>query len=166
MTAQQGVYLDSCMLLSLFLADSGYGAAEQWLRRQGEAAILRRERLQLLEPRASDVLQARAWLQDTNSPTRTAHPRHSRQSADPGGASPGSGPSLDQRAAHLSRRVLEQAVEPVIGCPTASTAKPQGSHRCVGAPQPFSAPTRNVKPTPRTVCSSWGRPGRSILRRR
>jgi len=40
MTAQQGVYLDSCVLLSLFLADSGYGAAEQWLRRQGEAAIL------------------------------------------------------------------------------------------------------------------------------
>ena len=84
-----GVYLDSCVLLSLFLADSGYGAAEQWLRRQGDAAILvshwllvevagvvslcvrrgelsaeraaaihaefecfRRERLQLLEPRA------------------------------------------------------------------------------------------------------------------
>ena len=105
MTAQQGVYLDSCVLLSLFLADSGYGAAEQWLRRQGEAAILvshwllvevagvvsmcvrrgdlsaeraaaihaefecfRRERLQLLEPRANDFLQARAWLQDTNSP--------------------------------------------------------------------------------------------------
>lgn len=105
MTARQGVYLDSCMLLSLFLADSGYGAAEQWLRRQGEAAILvshwllvevagvvslcvrrgelsaeraaaihaefdcfRRERLQLLEPRASDFLQARAWLQNTNSP--------------------------------------------------------------------------------------------------
>ena len=40
MTARQGVYLDSCVLLSLFLADSGYGAAEQWLRLQGEAAIL------------------------------------------------------------------------------------------------------------------------------
>jgi hypothetical protein len=39
MTARQGVYLDSCVLLSLFLADSGYTAAEQWLRLQGEAAI-------------------------------------------------------------------------------------------------------------------------------
>jgi hypothetical protein len=28
MTARQGVYLDSCVLLSLFLADSGYGAGE------------------------------------------------------------------------------------------------------------------------------------------
>jgi hypothetical protein len=27
MTARQGVYVDSCVLLSLFLADSGYGAA-------------------------------------------------------------------------------------------------------------------------------------------
>ncbi len=33
-------------------------------------------------------------------------------------------------------------------------------------PQPFTAPTRRVKPTPRTVWISWDRPGRSILRRR
>jgi hypothetical protein len=32
--------------------------------------------------------------------------------------------------------------------------------------QPFTAPTRRVKPTPRTVWISWGKPLRSILRRR
>ena len=29
-------YLDSCVVLSLFLGDSGYGAAEQWLQAQAD----------------------------------------------------------------------------------------------------------------------------------
>lgn len=32
-------YLDSCVLLSLFLGDSGYDASEQWLLNQGDEAL-------------------------------------------------------------------------------------------------------------------------------
>ncbi len=32
-------YVDSCVVLSLFLGDSGYGAAEQWLFNQGEQKL-------------------------------------------------------------------------------------------------------------------------------
>lgn len=33
------VYLDSCVVLSLFLGDSGYGAAEQWLLAQADQPL-------------------------------------------------------------------------------------------------------------------------------
>jgi predicted nucleic acid-binding protein len=42
--------------------------AERAAAIHAEFECFRRERLQLLEPRAGDFLQARAWLQDTNSP--------------------------------------------------------------------------------------------------
>ncbi|EAQ75964.1 type II toxin-antitoxin system VapC family toxin [Synechococcus sp. WH 5701] len=32
-------YVDSCVVLSLFLGDSGYGAAEQWLFNQGDQPL-------------------------------------------------------------------------------------------------------------------------------
>ena len=32
-------YVDSCVVLSLFLGDSGYGAAEQWLFNQGDQRL-------------------------------------------------------------------------------------------------------------------------------
>lgn len=35
----QPSYLDSCVLLSLFLGDSGYDASEQWLLNQGGEAV-------------------------------------------------------------------------------------------------------------------------------
>ena len=94
-------YVDSCVLLSLLLGDSGYGAAERWLNQQGEQPLwishwvllevagvialcrrrgdlsttqvgtiqhhfeaFRQERLSLIEPRGTDFLQARAWLDD------------------------------------------------------------------------------------------------------
>lgn len=103
--AAKPAYLDTCVVFSLFLADHGYGAAEQWLISQGKAPILvshwllvefagvvalcqrrgdlspkraaaihsefhcfRCERLQLVEPRASDFLQAQAWLQTSSGP--------------------------------------------------------------------------------------------------
>jgi predicted nucleic acid-binding protein len=43
-------------------------SAERAAAIHAEFECFRRERLQLLEPRASDFLQARAWLQDTNGP--------------------------------------------------------------------------------------------------
>jgi predicted nucleic acid-binding protein len=94
-----GVYVDSCVLLSLLLGDSGYNVAERWFKRQndqplwishwvllevaGVIALCRRRgdistaeaetmqedfeafrqaHLGLIEPRAADFLQARAWL--------------------------------------------------------------------------------------------------------
>ena len=33
------VYLDSCVVLSLFLGDSGYGAAERWLLAQADQRL-------------------------------------------------------------------------------------------------------------------------------
>ncbi|MBD2422759.1 type II toxin-antitoxin system VapC family toxin [Cyanobium sp. FACHB-13342] len=100
-------YVDSCILLSLFLGDSGYPAAEQWLLNQGKTPLwishwmllefagvvalcvrrgdltaeraatihsefecFRQERLQLLEPRGIDFLQARQWLQQGQSQAR------------------------------------------------------------------------------------------------
>jgi len=33
------VYLDSCVVLSLFLGDSSYGAAEQWLLAQADQPL-------------------------------------------------------------------------------------------------------------------------------
>jgi hypothetical protein len=110
MTATAGeqagpVYLDSCVLLSLFLGDSGFDASETWLlsrdgtelwishwvllefagvvatcvRRgqltaerarwiESEFECFRQERLRLLEPRGSDFLQARQWLQQSQDP--------------------------------------------------------------------------------------------------
>jgi predicted nucleic acid-binding protein len=39
-TAAEGdSYLDSCVLLSLFLADSGYADCERWLQAQGDDAL-------------------------------------------------------------------------------------------------------------------------------
>lgn len=35
----QPVYLDRCVLLSLFLGDSGYDTSEQWLLNQGDGAL-------------------------------------------------------------------------------------------------------------------------------
>lgn len=98
-------YVDSCIVLSLFLGDSGYPAAEQWLLNQektplwvshwmllefagvvalcmrrgeltaerataihSEFECFRQERLQLLEPRGIDFLQARQWLQQGQRP--------------------------------------------------------------------------------------------------
>jgi len=69
-------YVDSCLLLSLFLGDSGYGAAETWLLLQGdqplwvshwvllELELFRQQRLSLIEPRGGDFLQARHLLQE------------------------------------------------------------------------------------------------------
>jgi uncharacterized protein len=42
--------------------------AEQAAAIHAEFECFRRERLQLVEPRGSDFLQARAWLQDTSGP--------------------------------------------------------------------------------------------------
>ena len=93
-------YVDSCVLLSLFLGDSGYTDSEQWLINQGDQTLwishwvllevagviatcvrrgqltaeqaqtigsefesFRQERLTLLEPRGTDFLQARQWLE-------------------------------------------------------------------------------------------------------
>jgi len=38
--AASPAYLDTCVVLSLFLADHGYSAAEQWLRNQRSSPIL------------------------------------------------------------------------------------------------------------------------------
>ena len=93
-------YVDSCVLLSLFLGDSGYTDSERWLINQGDqthwishwvllevAGVIatcvrrgqltaeqaqtigsefesfRQERLTLIEPRGTDFLQARQWLE-------------------------------------------------------------------------------------------------------
>ena len=93
-------YMDSCVLLSLFLGDSGYTDSERWLINQGDQTLwishwvllevagvistcvrrgqltaeqaqtigsefesFRQERLTLLEPRGTDFLQARQWLE-------------------------------------------------------------------------------------------------------
>jgi len=93
-------YVDSCVLLSLFLGDSGYTDSERWLINQGDQTLwishwvllevagviascvrrgqltaeqaqtigseferFRQERLTLLEPRGTDFLQARQWLE-------------------------------------------------------------------------------------------------------
>ena len=93
-------YVDSCVLLSLFLGDSGYTDSEQWLINQGDQTLwishwvllevagviatcvrrgqltaeqaqmigsefesFRQERLTLIEPRGTDFLQARQWLE-------------------------------------------------------------------------------------------------------
>jgi hypothetical protein len=119
MTATAGeqagpVYLDSCVLLSLFLGDSGFDASETWLlsrdgtvlwispgvllefagvvatcvRRgqltaerarwiESEFECFRQERLRLLEPRGSDFLQARQWLQQSQDlPLRSGDAQH------------------------------------------------------------------------------------------
>ena len=119
MTATAGeqagpVYLDSCVLLSLFLGDSGFDASETWLlsrdgtelwishwvllefagvvatcvRRgqltaerarciESEFECFRQERLRLLEPRGSDFLQARQWLQQSQDlPLRSGDALH------------------------------------------------------------------------------------------
>ena len=119
MTATAGeqagpVYLDSCVLLSLFLGDSGLDASEKWLlsrdgtelwishwvllefagvvarcvRRgqltaerarwiESEFECVRQERLRLLEPRGSDFLQARQWLQQSQDlPLRSGDALH------------------------------------------------------------------------------------------
>ena len=107
-------YLDSCVLLSLFLADSGFAESERWLLAQGETAlwishwvllevagvmascvrrgqltperadaiarefeVFRQERLCLLEPRGSDFLQAREWLEPRHQlPLRSGDALH------------------------------------------------------------------------------------------
>ncbi|KAF0652415.1 PilT protein domain-containing protein [Cyanobium sp. Copco_Reservoir_LC18] len=107
-------YVDTCVLLSLFLNDAGFPAAEQWLLDQGDSPLwvshwalvefagvvslcrrrgdltndraaaihkelesFRRERLQLLEPRGTDFLQARQWLQELASlPLRSGDALH------------------------------------------------------------------------------------------
>ena len=107
-------YVDTCVLLSLFLNDAGFLAAEQWFVNQGDAPLwvshwvlvefagvvslcarrgdlsndragaihaefecFRRERLQLLEPRGTDFLQARQWLQAVESlPLRSGDALH------------------------------------------------------------------------------------------
>lgn len=107
-------YLDSCVLLSLFLGDSGYADSERWLLAHGEEALwishwvllevagvmascvrrgqltaqrahtlageleaFRQERLALLEPRGSDFLQARQWLQTQHEiPLRSGDALH------------------------------------------------------------------------------------------
>ena len=93
-------YLDSCVLLSLLLGDSGYTDSERWLINQGDQTLwishwvllevagviatcvrrgqltaeqaqtigsefesFRQERLTLIEPRGTDFLQARQWLE-------------------------------------------------------------------------------------------------------
>jgi len=93
-------YVDSCVLLSLLLGDSGYTDSEQWLINQGDQTLwishwvllevagviatcvrrgqltaeqaqtigsefesFRQERLTLIEPRGTDFLQARQWLE-------------------------------------------------------------------------------------------------------
>jgi len=119
MTATAGeqagpVYLDSCVLLSLFLGDNGFDASETWLlsrdgtelwishwvllefagvvakcvRRgqltaeraqwiESEFECFRQERLRLLEPRGSDFLQARQWLQQSQDlPLRSGDALH------------------------------------------------------------------------------------------
>ena len=107
-------YVDTCVLLSLFLNDAGFLAAEKWFVNQGKAPLwvshwvlvefagvvslcarrgdlsndragaihaefecFRRERLQLLEPRGTDFLQARQWLQAVESlPLRSGDALH------------------------------------------------------------------------------------------
>jgi predicted nucleic acid-binding protein len=107
-------YLDSCVLLSLFLGDSGYTDSERWLLAQadqtlwishwvlvevagvmascvrrgqltaqraqtlaGEFEAFRQERLALLEPRGSDFLQARQWLETQHQlPLRSGDALH------------------------------------------------------------------------------------------
>ena len=107
-------YVDSCVLLSLFLGDSVYQACEQWLLAQSSQALwishwvllevagvigvcvrrrqltaeqaqrigsefecFRQERLSLLEPRASDFLQARQWLEECHDlPLRSGDALH------------------------------------------------------------------------------------------
>ena len=93
-------YVDSCVLLSLFLGDSGYTDCERWLINQSDQTLwishwvllevagviatcvrrgqltaeqaqtigsefesFRLERLTLIEPRGTDFLQARQWLE-------------------------------------------------------------------------------------------------------
>jgi hypothetical protein len=93
-------YVDSCVLLSLVLGDSGYTDSERWLINQGDQTLwishwvllevagviatcvrrgqltaeqaqtigsefesFRQERLTLIEPRGTDFLQARQWLE-------------------------------------------------------------------------------------------------------
>jgi predicted nucleic acid-binding protein len=93
-------YVDSCVLLSLLLGDSGYTDSERWLINQGDHTLwishwvllevagviatcvrrgqltaeqaqtigsefksFRQERLTLIEPRGTDFLQARQWLE-------------------------------------------------------------------------------------------------------
>ena len=93
-------YVDRCVLLSLFLGDSGYTDSERWLINQGDQTLwishwvllevagviatcvrrgqltaeqaqtigsefesFRKERLTLIEPRGTDFLQARQWLE-------------------------------------------------------------------------------------------------------
>jgi predicted nucleic acid-binding protein len=93
-------YVDSCVLLSLLLGDSGYTDSERWLINQGDQSLwishwvllevagviatcvrrgqltaeqaqtigsefesFRQERLTLIEPRGTDFLQARQWLE-------------------------------------------------------------------------------------------------------
>jgi predicted nucleic acid-binding protein len=106
--------VDTCVLLSLFLNDAGFPAAEQWFLSQGCAPLwvshwvllefagvvslcvrrgaltedragaihaefecLRRERLQLLEPRGTDFLLARQWMQEVGSlPLRSGDALH------------------------------------------------------------------------------------------
>lgn len=107
-------YVDTCVVLSLFLNDAGFPAAEQWFLDQGHAPLwvshwvlvefagvvslcvrrgdlsgdragavhaefecFRRERLQLLEPRGTDFLLARQWLQEVGSlPLRSGDALH------------------------------------------------------------------------------------------
>ena len=93
-------YVDSCVLLSLLLGDSGYTDSERWLINQGDQTLwishwvllevagvsatcvrrgqltaeqaqtigsefesFRQERLTLIEPRGTDFLQVRQWLE-------------------------------------------------------------------------------------------------------
>ena len=93
-------YVDSCVLRSLLIGDSGYTDSERWLINQGDQTLwishwvllevagvvatcvrrgqltaeqaqtigsefesFRQERLTLIEPRGTDFLQARQWLE-------------------------------------------------------------------------------------------------------
>lgn len=93
-------YVESCVLLSVLLGDSGYTDSERWLINQGDQTLwishlvllevagmiatcvwrgqltaeqaqtigsefesFRQERLTLIEPRGTDFLQARQWLE-------------------------------------------------------------------------------------------------------
>ena len=107
-------YVDSCVLLSLLLGDSGYTDSERWLINQGDQTLwishwvllevagviatcvrrgqltaeqaqtigsefesFRQERLTLIEPRGTDFLQARQWLEQClHMPLRSGDALH------------------------------------------------------------------------------------------
>ena len=101
------MYLDSCVLLSLFLADSGYGA--------GVVSLCVR-RCDLSAERAAAIhaeFECCAWLQDTNSPALRKHLDPACSGAVTASALHRPHPQDEAHAA--PRRALKQAVKPVVG---------------------------------------------------